>query len=56
MKQLSTADALALVVCRQLYEDTDGLPMGWRRPVGGYSIQTAVEYGVDNGWLLFASG
>jgi hypothetical protein len=53
VKQLSTADSLALFVCRQLYEHTDGQPMEWRRAVGGYSIQTAVEHGVDHGWLLF---
>ena len=52
MEQLSTA-GFALYVCRQLYEDTDGQPMAWRRAVGESSVQTAVEYGVDHGWLLF---
>ena len=54
MKQPSAADSVALFVCRQLYEHTDGRPMEWRRPAGGGdSIETAVEYGVDHGWLLF---
>jgi hypothetical protein len=53
MNQLATADRLALFLCRQLYEDTDAQPMEWRRPVGEYPLQAAVEYGVDHGWLLF---
>jgi hypothetical protein len=44
---------LARFLCRQLYEHTDGGLMEWRRPVGGYSMQMAVEYGVEHGWLLF---
>ena len=48
---VSTA-GLALSVCRQLYEDTDGRPMAWRQTVRGYLVQMAVEYGVGHGWLL----
>ena len=50
--QPSTA-GLALYICREVYEDTDGQPMAWRRLSGGYWVETAVEYGVDHGWLLF---
>ena len=50
-------DDLALSLCRRLYEDTDGRLMEWRllwrRRAGQYPLQTAVEYGVDHGWLLF---
>jgi hypothetical protein len=53
MNQLATADSLARFLCRQLYEDTDGRLMEWRRPVGEYPLQTAVEYGVAHGWLQF---
>jgi hypothetical protein len=52
MEQYSTV-GFALVVCRQLFEDTDGRPMEWRRLAGGHWVETAVEYGVDHGWLLF---
>jgi len=52
MEQYSTVD-LALVVCRQLFEDTDGWPMEWRQLAGAHWVETAVEYGVDHGWLLF---
>jgi hypothetical protein len=52
MEQFNTA-GFALLVCKQLYENTDGRPMEWRRTVGEYSVLTAVEYGVDHGWLLF---
>jgi hypothetical protein len=51
MNQLSPA-GYALYVCRQLYEDTDGQPMAWRRAAGGYAVQMALEYGIDHGWLL----
>jgi hypothetical protein len=51
MEQYSTVD-LAFVVCRQLFEDTDGRSMEWRRLAGGH-WETAVECGVDHGWLLF---
>jgi hypothetical protein len=54
VEQQSAVDDLALFVCRRLYERTDGRQMEWRRPVGGgASVETAVEYCVDNGWLLF---
>jgi hypothetical protein len=54
VEQQSAGDDLALFVCRQLYEHTDGRQLEWRRPVGGgESVRTAVEYGVDHGWLLF---
>jgi len=52
MEQYSTV-GFALVICRQLFEDTDGRPMAWRRLAGGHWVETAVEYGVDHGWLLF---
>ena len=52
VKQHSTA-GFALVVCRQLYEDTDGRTMEWRQPIGDCSVQTAVAYGIEHGWLLF---
>jgi hypothetical protein len=47
-----STEGLALSVCRQLYEDTDGRPMAWRQTVHGYLVRMAVEYGVDRGWLL----
>jgi hypothetical protein len=53
MNQLPIADNAARLLCRRLYEDTDGRPMQWRRPVSEFSLQEAVEYGVDHGWLLF---
>ena len=47
-----STEGLALSVCRQLYEDTNGRPMVWRQTVRGCLLQMAVEYGVDRGWLL----
>jgi hypothetical protein len=48
-----TADELARVLCRQLYEFTDGCPMEWRQASGGASMHTAIEHAVEQGWLLF---
>jgi len=35
MEKRATADKLARVLCRELYEFTDGWAMEWRKPVGG---------------------
>ena len=35
MEKRATADKLARVLCKELYEFTDGWPMEWRKPVGG---------------------
>src|SRR5260370_40266545 len=43
MEKRATADKLARVLCRELYEFTDGWPMEWRKPVGGGWVQLAVE-------------
>ena len=48
MEKRATADELARVLCRELYEFTDGWPMEWRKPVGGARMHMAVEHG----WLL----
>ena len=52
MEKRATADKLARVLCRELYEFTDGWPMEWRKPVGGAWMHVAVEHAVDHGWLL----
>jgi hypothetical protein len=52
MEKRTTVDELARVLCRELYEFTDGWPMEWRKPVGGASMHSAVEHAVENGWLL----
>jgi hypothetical protein len=48
-----TADQLARLLCRQLYEFTDGFPTEWRKAAGGASMHTAVDRAVARGWLLF---
>jgi hypothetical protein len=53
MEQRRTADQWARILCRQLYEFTDGWPMAWRQAHGGASMHTAVEHAVQRGWLLF---
>jgi hypothetical protein len=52
MEKRATADELARVLCRELYEFTDGWPMEWRKPVGGARMHMAVEHAVAHGWLL----
>jgi hypothetical protein len=52
MEKRATADELARVLCRQLYEFTDGWPMEWRTVVGGPSMHAALERAVDHGWLM----
>ena len=52
MEKRATADELARVLCRELYESTDGWPMEWRKPVGGARMHMAVEHAVEHGWLL----
>jgi hypothetical protein len=52
MEKRTTVDELARVLCRELYEFTDGWPMEWRKPVGGASMHSAVEHAVEHGWLL----
>ncbi len=53
MEQRGTADEWARILCRQLYEFTDGWPMEWRRAHGGASMHAAMEHAVQRGWLLF---
>src|SRR5712692_3048401 len=52
MKKRATADELARVLCRELYEFTDGWPMEWRKPGGGARMHAALEHAVEHGWLL----
>jgi hypothetical protein len=52
MEKRATTDKLARVLCRELYEFTDGWPMEWRKPVGGAWMHVGVEHAVDHGWLL----
>jgi hypothetical protein len=40
------------MLCRELYEFTDGRPMEWRKAVGGAWLHAAMEHAVDNGWLI----
>src|SRR5258708_40224148 len=49
MEKRATADELAGVLCRELYEFTDGWPMEWRKPVGGARVHMAVEERVEHG-------
>jgi hypothetical protein len=53
MEQRRTADASARILCRQLYEFTDGWPMEWRRATGGALMHAAMEHAIQHGWLLF---
>ena len=44
---------MALLLCRELYEFTDGLPMEWAKAVDGEpSLFVAMEHAIENGWLL----
>ena len=52
MEKRATADELARVLCRELYEFTDGWPMEWRKLVGGAWMHAALEHAVEHGWLL----
>ena len=52
MEERAAADESARVLCRKLYEVTDGWPMEWRKVVGGAWMHVAVEHAVDHGWLL----
>ena len=52
MEKRDAADESARVLCRKLYEVTDGWPMEWRKAVGGAWMHVAVEHAVDHGWLL----
>jgi hypothetical protein len=52
MEKRKRTDELARILCRQLYEFTDGWPMEWRK-VGGVSMHAAMEHAVVHGWLLF---
>ena len=40
MEKRKRTDELARILCRQLYEFTDGWPMEWRK-VGGVSMHAA---------------
>jgi len=53
MGKRGTTDELALILCRELYEFTDGRPMEWRKAVGsGVALHAAMDLAVENGWLL----
>ena len=52
MEKLETADELACILCRELYECTDGRAEEWRKAVGGGSLYAIVERAVENGWLI----
>ena len=52
MEKRKRTDELARILCRELYEFTDGWPSEWRRTVGGVSLHAAVEHAVQHGWLL----
>ena len=53
MGKRDAADELALLLCRELYEFTDGRPMEWAKAVdGGPSLLVAMEHAIEHGWLL----
>jgi hypothetical protein len=48
MEKLEMADELARILCKELYECTDGRPTVWRKAVGGSSLYAIVERAVEN--------
>jgi hypothetical protein len=52
MEKHGAADEAARILCRKLYEFTDGWPMEWRRVDGGAAVYAALEHAVDHGWLM----
>ena len=53
MGKRGAADELALLLCRELYEFTDGRPMAWGKAVGDEpSLLMAMDHAVEHGWLL----
>jgi len=53
MGKRETADELALSLCRELYEFTDGRPMEGGKAVGDEPLLLmAMEHAVEHGWLL----
>jgi hypothetical protein len=41
---------------KALYKATEGKPMQWRTIIGLSAKQTAVDYAVEEGWLLVEGG
>ena len=56
MEKRTTVDEFARILCRELYEFTDGWPMEWRTAVGGPAMHAAVKHAVEHGWLLLDDG
>jgi len=52
MRKHGTTDDLARILCRELFEFTDGQPLEWRKAIGGPSLHAAMEHAVEHGWLL----
>jgi hypothetical protein len=52
MESCETMEELARILCRELYEFTDGQPMEWRKAVGGAVLDLVMEHAVESGWLM----
>ena len=53
MGKRGAANQMALLLCRELYEFTDGRPMEWAKAVDGEpALLVAMEHAIEHGWLL----
>jgi len=55
MDNLSSIDELARVMCKDVYEATNGQPNEWKTIGGGASMRRAMIYAIARGWLLIDS-
>ena len=51
MEKRARVEELALRLCRELYELTDGQPSKWRHIIGGDLMHSAMSYAIWRGWL-----
>jgi hypothetical protein len=55
MKYCKTVEKLARLMCKQLYEFTNGQPGKWQTIVGVETIGDVMDYAVERGWLVVDS-
>ena len=52
MDNLGSIEELARVMCKDVYEATNGQPNEWKTIGGGASMRRGMIYAVARGWLL----